>query len=114
MSLTFIDTNKLPKKLVPGQGEVTEVLNQVLCGAKNVQGSLHWLKAAETFKADAANKHQLIYVMDGKGRIKLNNKDYDVEKGGGVYLGPFETASVQPAAGASLKLFQLVVPQIPK
>jgi hypothetical protein len=52
--------------------------------------------------------------MDGKGRIKLNNKDYDVEKGGGVYLGPFETASVQPAAGASLKLFQLVVPQIPK
>jgi quercetin dioxygenase-like cupin family protein len=114
MSLTFIDTNKLPKKPVPGQGEVTEVLNQALCGAKNVQGSLHWLKAAETFKADAANKHQLIYVMDGKGRIKLNNKDYDVEKGGGVYLGPFETASVQPAAGASLKLFQLVVPQIPK
>ena len=31
MSLTFIDTNKLPKKTtVPGQGEVTEVLNQVL------------------------------------------------------------------------------------
>ena len=95
MSLTFIDTNKLPKKPVPGQGEVTEVLNQVLCGAKNVQGSLHWLKSAETFKADAANKHQLIYVMDGKGRIRLNNRDYDVEKGGGVYLGPSETATIQ-------------------
>jgi glyoxylate utilization-related uncharacterized protein len=114
MSLTFIDTNKLPKKSVPGQGEVTEVLSQTLCGAKNVHGSLHWLKAAESLKADAGNKHQLIYVMDGKGRIKLNNKDYDVEKGGGVYLGPSETASIQAAAGASLKLFQLVVPQIPK
>ena len=114
MSLTFIDTNKLPKKAVLGQGEVTEVLNQALCGAKNVLGSLRWLKAAETFKADAADKHQLIYVMDGKGRITLNNKDYDVEKGGGIYLGPSETASFQPAAGATLKLFKLVVPKIPQ
>ena len=28
MSLTFIDTNKLPKKASTGQGEVTEVLNE--------------------------------------------------------------------------------------
>ena len=27
MALTFIDTNKLPKKASAGQGEVTEVLN---------------------------------------------------------------------------------------
>ena len=113
MSLTFIDTNRLPKKASTGQGEVTEVLNQALCGAKNVQGSLRWLKAADTFKADAADKHQLIYVMDGKGRIRLNDRDYDVEKGGGIYLGPGETAAIQAAAGASLKLLQLVVPQIP-
>jgi quercetin dioxygenase-like cupin family protein len=45
-----------------------------------VHGSLRWLKGAESFTA-AANKHQLIYMMDGKGRIQLNNKDYDVEKG---------------------------------
>ena len=114
MSLTFIDTNKLPKKAVLGQGEVTEVLNQALCGAKNVLGSLRWLKAAETFKADAADKHQLIYVMDGKGRIRLNNRDYDVEKGGGIYLAPAETATIEATEGASLKLFHLLVPQIPK
>ena len=53
MSLTFIDTNKLPKKATAGQGEVTEVLNEALCGARNVQGSLRWLKSAETFKPDA-------------------------------------------------------------
>ena len=113
MSLTFIDTNALPKKPVPGQGEVTEVLNQALCGAKNVLGSLRWLQAADTFKAAAADKHQLIYVMDGKGRITLNNKAYDVEKGGGIYLGPSETATIQ-ATGGTLKLFQLVVPRIPQ
>src|SRR6516162_1884289 len=50
-------TNALPKKPVPGQGEVTEVLNQALCGAKNVLGSLRWLQAADTFKAAAADKH---------------------------------------------------------
>ncbi len=114
MSLTFIDTNKLPKKASAGQGEVTEVLNEALCKAKNVHGSLRWLKSAETFKPDATSKHQLIYMMEGKGNIRLNDRDYEVEKGAGIYLGPAETATIQAASGASLKLFHLVVPQIPK
>jgi hypothetical protein len=37
MSLTFIDTNTLPRQAT-SQGEVTEVLNQALCGARNVRG----------------------------------------------------------------------------
>ncbi len=114
MSLTFIDTNKLPKTSANGAGEVTEVLNQALCGAKNVLGSLRWLNGADVYKADAAGKHQLIYVMDGKGSITLNGKDYAVEKGGGVYLGPAESATFQAAKGAKMKLFELVVPKIPK
>ena len=114
MSLTFIDTNKLAKKSIPGHGEVTEVLNEALCGAQNVHASLRWLKPAETFKPQAMDKHQLVYLMEGKGRIRLNDKDYDVEKGAGVYLGPSETATIAAATGASLKLFHLVVPQIPK
>ena len=114
MSLTFIETNKLPKKASAGQGEVTEVLNEELCKARNVLGSLRWLKSAETFKPDVTAKHQLIYLMDGKGNIRLNNKDYNVEKGAGIYLGPSETATIQAASGASLKLFHLIVPHIPK
>jgi len=112
MSLTFIDTNKLPRKAVPGAGEVTEVLNQALCGAKNVSGSLRWLKTGEKFKAEASDKHQLIYLMDGRGRIELDNKNYEVTKGAGVYLGPSETASIE-ASGGTLKLFYLIVPKIP-
>lgn len=113
MSLTFIDTNKLPKKASTGEGEVTEVLNEALCKAKNVLGSLRWLKSAATFTPNVINKHQLIYLMDGRGRIRLNNRDYEVEKGAGIYLGPTETATIQAASGTSLKLFHLVVPQIP-
>ena len=114
MPLTFIDTNKLPKKASAGQGEVTEVLNEALCGAHNVHGSLRWLKSAETFKPDATDKHQLIYLMEGKGRIRLDNRDYDVEKGMGIYLGPTETMSIEAANGSQLKLFHLVVPKIPQ
>ena len=113
MSLTFIDTNKLPRKSTPGQGEMTEVLNQALCGAKNVVGSLRWLDSGDKFNAEAGSNHQLVYLMDGKGKIKLNGKDYDVNKGAGVYLGPSETATVE-ATGGALKLFILVVPKIPK
>jgi|SRR3974390_769650 len=114
MSLTFIDTNKLPKKASAGQGEVSEVLNAVLCGARNVHGSLRWLKSTEAFKPAAIDKHQLIYLMEGTGTIRLNNHEYDVEKGGGIYLGPSETATIQAGPTSSLKLFHLVVPKIPK
>jgi hypothetical protein len=51
--------------------------------------------------------------MEGNGRITLNGKDYDVSKGAGAYLRPSETAAIA-AANGMLKLFVLVVPQIPK
>ncbi len=111
-ALTFIDTNKLPR-VNTTQGEVTEILNDALVGAKNVHGELRWLKSGEKFEAAALGKHQLIYLMDGTGTIRLDNKDYEVSKGAGVYLGPQESATIQPGAGASLKLFHLIVPRIP-
>ena len=113
MSLTFINTNKLPRKSTLGHGEMTEVLNEALCGAKNVLASLHWLRPGDTFRAEATDKHQLVYLMDGKGRITLNGKGYDVAKGAGVYLGLSETAEVEATSG-TVKLFVLVVPKIPK
>jgi glyoxylate utilization-related uncharacterized protein len=110
--LTFIDTNKLPRTKTAG-GEVTEVLNRDLCGAKNVVAALRWLKSGEKFNTEALDKHQLLYLMEGEGNIRLENKNYEVSKGAGVYLGPSESATIQPAAGASLKLLHLVVPKIP-
>src|ERR1700674_3272849 len=110
--LTFIDTNKLPRKKT-GEGEVTKVLNRDLCGAKNVVAALRWLKTGEKFNAEASDKHQLLYLMEGKGSIRLDNKNHDVSKGAGVYLGPSESVTIQPATGASLKLLHLVVPKIP-
>jgi hypothetical protein len=112
MALTFINTNQLPRVKTP-HGEATEVLNQSLAGAKNVLGTLRWLASGEKFKAEAAEQHQLIYLMEGKGSIHLDNEDYPVSRGAGVYLGPSETATIQAADGASLKLFHLVVPRIP-
>ena len=111
-ALTFIDTNKLPR-VHTAQGDVTEILNEALEGAKNVHGELRWLKPGEKFEAAPLDKHQLVYLMDGSGTIRLNDKDYEVSKGAGVYLGPSESATLQPAAGASLKLFHLIVPKIP-
>jgi hypothetical protein len=110
--LTFIDTNQLPREKAV-EGEVTEVLNRDLFGAKNVVAALRWLKSGEKFKAEASVKPQLLRLMEGKGSICLDNKNYDVSKGAGVYLGPSESATIQPKVGASLKLLHLVVPRIP-
>jgi len=109
----FIDTNALPRVQTP-EGEATEILNAGLCGAKNVLGTLRWLKSGESYTAPTEGKHQLIYLMEGKGSIRLDGKDYAVEKGAGVYLGPAETATIRAAEGASAKLFHLVVPLIPR
>jgi len=112
MALTFIDTNKLPRQKTP-QGESSEILNEKLAGAKNVVGTLRWLKSGEKFDAPASDKHQLIYLMEGKGSVRLEDKDYDVARGAGVYLGPSEGASIRAAEGASVKLFHLIVPKVP-
>jgi quercetin dioxygenase-like cupin family protein len=109
----FVDTNKLPRKQTP-QGEITEILNNELQGAKNVLGTLRWIKSGEKFTADAGPKHQLVYLMEGKGSITLENKDHEVTKGMGIYLGPSENATISAAPGATVKIFHLVVPQIPK
>ena len=109
---TFIDTNTLPKTATT-QGEFTEILNGALVGAKNVLGVLRWLRPGETFRAEAGNKHQLLYLMEGQGSINLEKKDHEVSKGMGIYLGPAETATVS-AKGSTLKVFHLTVPKIPK
>ena len=113
MSLTFIDTNKLPRVNTPS-GAMTEILNEKLAGAKNIVTTVRWLNSGQTYDARATEKHQLIYLMDGEATITLAGKEYQVKKGAGVYLGPSETATVTAQAGASAKLLQLVVPQIPK
>jgi mannose-6-phosphate isomerase class I len=76
--------------------------------------ALRWLKSGEKFNAEPSGKYQLLYLMEGQGSIRLDNKNYDVAKGAGVYLAPSESATVQAADGASLKLLHLVVPRIPK
>jgi hypothetical protein len=112
-ALTFIDTNSLPRVKTP-EGEVTEILNQQLAGAKNVLGTLRWLAPGEQFDAKPIEKHQLIYLMEGSGQIRLENKDYEVARGAGVYLGPTESATIRAGASSTLKLFHLIVPKIPQ
>jgi len=110
----FIDTGSLPRVKAPGGGEMTEILNQALAGAKNVVGTLRWLASGERYTAAASGGHQLLYLMDGAGTITLEGKAHDVRKGMGVYLGPAESAELQAAANGSLKIFQLAVPRIPQ
>ena len=112
MPNTYIDTNKLPHTKMPGSGEFVEVLNNILCGAKNVVGSLRWLNAGERYDAICdATTNQLLYLMEGEGTITLNGEDHQVAKGNGIYLGPTESAKIAHRGSAPLKLFQLVVPK---
>ena len=112
MPNTYIDTNTLPHTKVAGSGEFVEVLNNALCGAKNVVGTLRWLQSGEKYDAVCdAKTNQLVYLMQGEGTITLNGKDHDVAKGNGIYLGPSESARIAHRGSAPLKLFHLVVPK---
>jgi glyoxylate utilization-related uncharacterized protein len=113
MSLTFIDTNKIPHSKLSGAGEFAEVLNGQLCGAKNVVGSLRWLNPGEKLDVRSdANTHQLVYLMQGEATITMDSKDHEVKKGAGVYVGPSEIVTIKQAGSAPLKLFHLVVPHL--
>ena len=112
MATTFIDTAECTRVRLQGmQGEVAEVVNNDLCGAKNVVGMLRWLGTGDHFDAQSGqHAHQLIYLMEGQGVITLERKDYEVAKGAGIYLGPAEAASIRHTGSGPLKLFHLVVP----
>ena len=113
MTTTFIKTGDCAKRRIAGAGEVAEIMNEQLCGAKNGLGMLRWLGAGDKLDARAKpNEHQLVYLMEGKAVIALNGKDYEVGKGAGIYLGPSEAATVRHAGAGTLKLFHLVVPKL--
>jgi len=109
---TFIDTGTCQRVSVEELGgEVAEIVNRQLCGAKDVVAMLRWLTAGQTFVAAAqANTHQLIYVMAGEGVIGLDGTDYPVTQGAGVYLEPDESATVAHAGAGETKLLHLLVP----
>ncbi len=112
MSLTFIRTNDCARQSVAGEGASAEVLNESLCGAKNVLAKIHWLKGDEKLQADAKKgTHELIYLLEGDAIINLNQKDYPVTKGAGVYLGPSEAAAIRPGGKGEIKLLRLIVPE---
>ena len=111
MSLTFIDTNAIPREH-SAHGDFKEILNEKLAGAKNVIGSLRWLDQGDKLDAGDA-KHNLFYFIEGSAKVTLAGKDYDVPKGGGIYLQPSETASIAGAPGG-VKILQLAVPVIAK
>jgi glyoxylate utilization-related uncharacterized protein len=111
MATTYIDTNQCARiKLAGQQGSVAEIVNRTLCGAENLVGMLRWLVERERFETEnLADRHQLIYLMEGDGVITLGEKKYPVSKGAGIYLGPSETATVSHAGAGALKLLHLVV-----
>ena len=112
MANTYIDSNQIPRTRVAGAGEVSEVLNNQLAGAKNVVATVHWLNRGDRLNAGAPNFHHLVYLMEGEATINLNGVDHQVAKGAGVYLGPSETASISHSGSAPLKLFHLTVPKL--
>jgi len=112
MANTYIDSNTLPRTTIAGAGEMTEVLNNRLAGAKNVVATVHWLNRGDRLNAGAPDVHHLVYLMEGEATITLNGADHAVGKGAGVYLGPSETASIAHAGSVPLKLFHLAVPKL--
>ena len=82
MATTVIDTTAIPR-IKGSNGSSAEILNRELCGATYSRGALRWLQDGERFDARSdVPAHQLIYFLDGKGAIKLDSKEYEVEKGG--------------------------------
>ena len=112
MANTYIDTNRIPRSKIAGAGEVSEILNNQLAGAKNVVATLHWLNRGDRLDAGAPNFHHLVYLMEGEATIDLNGAEHRVAKGAGVYLGPAETARISHAGSSPLKLFHLTVPKL--
>ena len=102
MANTYIDTNKLPHTKTP-EGEYVEVLNNALCGAKNVVGTLRWVKAGRTLRRRERRAHQSARLPDG--RRGHHHAEREVHRGGegqrdlsgAVGIGAHRAAGHRPA-----------------
>ena len=67
MTTTFIKTGDCARMKAPGnQGEVSEIVNNALCGAKNVLGMLRWLGPGQQFDAQAPFAPQIPQHVAGE------------------------------------------------
>jgi hypothetical protein len=105
----FIDTRGLPREAMPSGGEMTEVLNRQLAGARNVTATLRFLRNGERFDAVPLDQHQLLYLTDGEASVTLLDTTHVVGKGMGVYLEPSESASIAALDHSTVTVFHLVV-----
>lgn len=111
MATTIVKTASI-SMVKDSSGSSAEILNQELCGAVYSHGVLRVIESGAQFEAVADRPtHQLIYFLEGCGVIKIDSAEYDVEKGGGVYLAPLETAKIRQTGSGVLKLFHLTVPE---
>ncbi len=110
MPITYVETEKLARVPAAGNGGVfAEIVNRDLCGAEDVSASLRWLECGECLvAAPLSDHHQLVYVIEGSGKIELDGQSYPVESGAGVYLAPEESARVRATGKATLKLLHLL------
>ena len=112
---TFIDTEQCKRINTQDlQGEYAEIINKELCGADNVVGILRWLKGGQKFTADSLpGTYQLLYLLEGDATVGLNDKDYEISTGMGIYLESEETTNISPNKGGIVKILHLIVPQLP-
>ena len=111
MANTYIDTNTLPHTKIAGSGEYVEVLNNALCGAKNVVGTLRWLQAGEKYDAVVRREtNQLLYLMEGEATITLNGKDHRWRRATGS-IWAVRIGEHRAAGNRAAQAFQLVVPK---
>ena len=57
---TYIDTNRIVRIRTSGAGEMAEILNHTLAGARNVIATLHWLDRGEHLDAGEPGFHHLV------------------------------------------------------
>jgi mannose-6-phosphate isomerase-like protein (cupin superfamily) len=111
--------DKLPKlvSVVPGR-ERTFFVNKELTQIDDMlAGIMHYVKGGSSPYHLHKNCEHFYFIMQGHGTVESEEGARDVgpevSNGAGIYLGPSESATIQPSAGASLKLLHLVVPKIP-
>ena len=63
MANTYIDTNTIPRRSIPGSGEFAEILNNQLAGAKHVVATLHWLTDGDWLDVVRKQRERLLLVV---------------------------------------------------
>jgi mannose-6-phosphate isomerase-like protein (cupin superfamily) len=106
-----VDENDLEPVQEDGDTAIVRVAFDAANGCERLQQRLIRYGPGRSAKRTLVERQEVLYVVDGQGRLDLDGRTHHLEPSMGVYLAPGETYAVENSGPGDLHVLSVVAPE---